>query len=191
MAKKKKTRSKPRTTAKKPKDDAIALLEADHAEARALLTQLEQSTERAVEKRTKLLAKVAPALWIHMRIEEEIFYPAFEAAKRSSDDEVRGIEALAEHGAAKTALTRLEACDPATTEFRAMAKVVFDLIDHHAGEEEDEMFPRARKLLGAEALRAIGQQLRAAKEELKASAGSPKRASRTAPAQGPTSAAAE
>ena len=190
MAKKKTTRPT-RTTAKKLKDDAIALLEADHVEARALLTQLKESTERAVEKRIKVLAKVAPALWIHMQIEEEIFYPAFEAAKRSSDDEVRGIEARAEHDAAKTALSRLETCDPATTEFRAMAKVVFDLIDHHAGEEEDEMFPRARKLLGADALRALGQQLRAAKEELKASSGSSKRVSRIASAQASTSAAAE
>jgi len=149
--------------------DAIAMLKADHAEARDDLRALKESTERATAKREKILAKVAPALWVHMQIEEEIFYPAFEAALKSSDDEVKSIEARAEHQSGKAALSALEAADVGSTEFRAYAKVVFDLVDHHASEEENEMFPRVRKLLRKEELLALGEQMTARKKELMAS----------------------
>jgi hemerythrin-like domain-containing protein len=36
----------------------------------------------------------------------------------------------------------------ASEEFAAGAKVLKDLVEHHAEEEETEMFPRARKLMG-------------------------------------------
>jgi hemerythrin-like domain-containing protein len=149
-----------------PSMDAITLLKKDHVEARKLLKQLSESRESAGERRRATLTKVAAALWVHMEIEESIFYPAFEVAGKTSDDEVRGIEAREEHGAAKTALRKLERCDPSTTEFRAMAKIVYDLIDHHAEEEEGEMFPRAKKLLGKERLAELGQTLASAKKQL-------------------------
>jgi hemerythrin-like domain-containing protein len=165
-----KTKSRNGRTARKaakPKArDAIAILTRDHEEARTLLRELSESPERAAGKRGKILAQVGPALWVHMQIEEEIYYPAFEAAQRTADDEVQSFEARAAHATAKAALTRLESCDLGSTELRAMAKVVHDLIDHHAEEEESEMFPRARKLLGAEELMALGEQLAAKKEQL-------------------------
>jgi hemerythrin-like domain-containing protein len=143
--------------------DALTLLKNDHAEARKLLEQLASFRESAIERRLATLAKVADALWTHMRIEETIFYPAFEEAGKTSDDAVRSCEAWEEHASAKDALRKLERCDPSTTHFRALAKVVYDLIDHHAEEEESEMFPRARKLLSRERLVSLGAELEAAK----------------------------
>jgi hemerythrin-like domain-containing protein len=151
---------------KKPAKDAIALLEAEHAEARKALEKLADSSERAVVSRKDTLAEVGPALWIHMQIEEDIFYPAFERAMKKHDDEVMSIEARAEHVAAKTALARLEGCALDSTEFRAMAKVVNELVDHHASEEEEEMFPRARKLMSKDELLALGVKMEAAKQKL-------------------------
>jgi hemerythrin-like domain-containing protein len=149
--------------------DATALLQEDHAEARKLLSALVESTERATHTRESTLAKVAPALWVHMQIEEEIFYPAFARLSKNADDEVAVYEAHAEHQGAKAALAKLERADVATPRFRALAKVVNDLIEHHASEEENEMFPRARELLGEERLMDLGAQLSARKEELMAS----------------------
>ena len=146
--------------------DAISLLEADHREARELLSALSESTERAVQTRATKLQKLAPALWVHMQIEEEIFYPAFFEARKKNDDEMHFYEARAEHQGAKAALAKLERADPATPRFRALAKVVNDLIDHHATEEEEEMFPRAKELLGKDQLRELGVQLAHRKEEL-------------------------
>ncbi|MBN8609093.1 MAG: hemerythrin domain-containing protein [Deltaproteobacteria bacterium] len=163
-----KTRNTKPASKATPKD-AIAMLKVEHAEARDALRELKESTERATAKREKILAKVAPALWVHMQIEEEIFYPAFEEALKTSDDEVKSIEARAEHQSAKAALSALEAADAGSTEFRAYAKVVFDLVDHHASEEEDEMFPRVRKLIGKDELVALGERMAARRDELMAS----------------------
>ena len=60
---------KSRTTEK----DAIALLKDDHRQVRALLGELEETTEKAGGKREKLLATIEQELTVHTRIEEEIF----------------------------------------------------------------------------------------------------------------------
>jgi hemerythrin superfamily protein len=149
--------------------DAIALLKNDHAEVRELLGQLAESTSRAVKKRRQLLEKISVMLQAHTTIEEEIFYPAFKEAGQKSDDDAMYFEALEEHRAAgELVLPDLLDTDPASEEFTGRAKVLKDLVEHHAGEEEKEMFPRARKLLSKDELAALGQQLKARKEELMA-----------------------
>ncbi len=150
----------------RPTKDAIALLEEGHAEARALLKMLSESSERAIQKRERVLAKAGTALWVQMQIEEEIFYAAFEGALSNADDEVRAFEARAEHESAKAALRRLEGCDPGSTQFRAMAKVVYDLLDHHATEDEHETFPRVRRLFSAKELQGLGARMAARRHEL-------------------------
>jgi hemerythrin superfamily protein len=41
-----------------------------------------------------------------------------------------------------------------------------DIVEHHAEEEEKQMFPKARKLMGAAELRELGEQLQERKQEL-------------------------
>ena len=66
--------------------DAISLLKDDHDAVEALLTELAESTSRAVKKRAELLEKIRVELKAHATIEEEIFYPAFKA----KGDRMRG-----------------------------------------------------------------------------------------------------
>jgi len=51
-------------------------------------------------------------------------------------------------------------------DLKAKAKVVKELVEHHADEEEDEMFPRAKKLMSREELRDLGERMEARKKEL-------------------------
>lgn len=60
--------------------NAIDLLKADHERVKTLLTQLSESTERGVKKRTELLAKLEMEITLHTQLEEEILYPAFRKA---------------------------------------------------------------------------------------------------------------
>jgi hemerythrin-like domain-containing protein len=151
--------------------DAIALLKNDHAEVRELLGQLAESTSRAVKKRQQLLDKIAVMLKTHTTIEEEIFYPAFKEAGQKSDDDAIYFEALEEHRAAgDLVLPDLLNTDPASEKFSGRAKVLKELVEHHADEEEKEMFPRAKKLLSKEELKELGDRLEARKEELLANA---------------------
>lgn len=147
--------------------DAIELLKSDHKKVRALLTELADTTSRATKTRSELLAQINKEIEIHSAIEEEIFYPAFEAAAKTEDDRRMVPEALAEHKAAgDVTLPDLLSSDVNSDEFGGRSKVLKELIQHHADEEEKEMFPRAKELLGKEVLGELGEQMARRKVEL-------------------------
>jgi len=147
--------------------NAIQLLKDDHKKVKGLLAELVATTARGAKKRSQLLATIAQELHVHMAIEEEIFYPAFKAAGEKSDDDKMYFEALEEHRAAgELVLPDLERTELASDKFGGRAKVLKELIEHHADEEEKEMFPRARKLLSAAELNALGAQMASRKSEL-------------------------
>jgi hemerythrin-like domain-containing protein len=151
--------------------DAITLLKNDHAEVRELLGELAETTTRAVKKRKELVEDIAAKLKAHTTIEEEIFYPAFRKAGEKGDDDKMYFEALEEHRAAgDLVLPDLLKTDPASERFSGRAKVLKELIEHHADEEEKEMFPRAKKLLSKAELAELGARLEARPEELLAAA---------------------
>ena len=66
-------------------------------------------------------------------------------------------------------LPELKDTDSGTDRFAAKAKVLKDLVEHHAGEEESAMFPRARKLMHREELLRLGAELERARESARAS----------------------
>jgi hemerythrin-like domain-containing protein len=148
--------------------DAIALLEEDHERVRKLLGELEETTDRAEGKRQKLLSTIEEELTVHTRIEEDVFYPAFFDAARTSDDKELYYESIEEHHVVDLVMPEVKDTDPSTHEFAAKAKVLKDLVEHHAEEEESEMFPRARKLMNRERLMELGEELARAKESAKA-----------------------
>jgi hemerythrin-like domain-containing protein len=103
----------------------------------------------------------------HTTIEEEIFYPAFKAGGEKSDDDKMYFEALEEHRAAgDLVLPDLLSTPVGSEKFSGRAKVLMELVKHHADEEEKEMFPRSKKLLGKEELVSLGKQMAARKAEL-------------------------
>lgn len=147
--------------------DAIQLLKKDHVTLRGLLTELEATTTRAQKKRVELLAKVNRELKVHSRIEEEIFYPAFKNAGKKGDDAKMFFEATEEHRAAgDLVLPDLLSTDSSSEKFSGRAKVLKELIEHHAKEEEKEMFPRAEQLLPKDQLDSLGEQMSARKAQL-------------------------
>lgn len=152
--------------------DAIHLLKKDHVTVLGLLSELEKTTPRAKIKRASLVKKIARELKAHTTIEEEIFYPAFKAAGRKGDDDKMFFEAMEEHRAAgDLVLPDLLGTDPGSEKFSGRAKVLKELIEHHAREEETEMFPRAKKLLSKADLLALGERM-ASRKALLLSAGS-------------------
>ena len=142
--------------------DAIKLLKTDHDKVRELLGQFEKATGA---RREKLRAQIERELEVHTQIEEEIFYPAYMEAAKKKDDRTMYFEALQEHHVVKMVLPEMN--DGATNEeLQAKAKVLKELVEHHADEEEKEMFPAAKKILDKETLRALGEQMQLRKETL-------------------------
>jgi hemerythrin-like domain-containing protein len=140
--------------------DAIALLKQDHQKVRKLLKRLESNGTE------ELLEEIENELKVHTQIEEEIFYPAFRESLKSRKDEHIYYEAIEEHSVVDMVLPRIKDAGEGSEEFDAKAKVLKDLVEHHAEEEEKEMFPKARKNMGAARLKELAMELRERKEEL-------------------------
>ena len=137
--------------------NAITMLKADHASVKRLLRELSETTDRAVKGREQLVARIERELKTHAQLEEEVFYPAFKAASEGTKAEDLFYEAAEEHHVVDTVLPALKAANPRSPEFKAKAKVLKDLIEHHVQEEEGQMFVKARNLLDDEQLRELGE----------------------------------
>jgi hemerythrin superfamily protein len=148
--------------------NAVALLKEDHKKVKKLLEDLAASTDRAATRRVKLVTEIAGELTVHAQVEEEIFYPAFKKAVKSKEDLKLFHEAAEEHNHMKLALTKVEQADASSVEFGAFAKVLMDLVLHHAKEEEHEMFPSAKEHMSEEELQTLGDLMAARKEALQA-----------------------
>ena len=138
--------------------DATKLLKNDHDEVRALFKEYENTGDRALAKKEKLFAQIRDALTAHAKVEEEVFYPAVKAARsEEAKDEVR--EATEEHKIVKTLLSELDRMKPSDEQYDAKMTVLRESVEHHAGEEEKEMFKQARKLFSKERLEALGEEM--------------------------------
>jgi len=143
------------------KQDAIALLKADHREVEELFAKFEKASGDG--RKQDLAHEICRQLTIHATIEEEIFYPACEG---KVDEELLK-EAYVEHDAAKVLIGEIEAGGPGDEFYDAKVKVLKEEIEHHVEEEEkrlEGLFSQARK---AELdMDALGEQLAARKAEL-------------------------
>jgi hemerythrin superfamily protein len=153
--------------------NAITMLKSDHATVKRLLRELAETSERATKQRETLVSQIERELKTHAQIEEEVFYPAFKAITRNSDAEELFYEAAEEHHVADMVLPALKAANPKSHEFKAKAKVLKDLIEHHIKEEETQMFVVARQLFDEDQLRELGDLMQARRDTIEAMWDSP------------------
>ena len=171
MAATQKTSStKPRRTRRTGRRDplAISLLKKDHREVAAWFDEYEQ-LEADAEK-LALFNQIALALKVHTTIEEEIFYPE----ERGDIEDDMLDEAYVEHDGAKKLIAEIEAMKPGEQFYDAKVKVLGEYITHHVKEEEQPggLFAQAKK--GGEDLEAMGERMKARKDELMAEMGGKK-----------------
>lgn len=143
------------------KQDAVALLKADHRKVEDLFEQFEKAS--GAGKKQKIAQQICMELTIHAKIEEEIFYPACDG--KVEEDLLQ--EAYVEHDGAKVLIAEIERGAPSDEFYDAKVTVLSEQIEHHIKEEEKRMegiFSQARKA-GLD-MDALGDQLRARKEEL-------------------------
>lgn len=137
--------------------DAIVALTADHRRVKVLFREFSAVKAKGGQngsEKASLVNKICTELKIHTEIEEQIFYPAVRA--RIADDRLMD-EALVEHAGANRMIEELEGMEPENELYNAKVTVLGEEIDHHAAEEEHEMFPKARKAKVDTA--ALGEQM--------------------------------
>jgi hemerythrin superfamily protein len=147
--------------------NAVALLEADHAQVKIWFSQFEKA--KAKSEQQALATHICSALKVHMEIEEEVFYPSFLAATK---DRNMYEEAISEHRQAKRIIEEVAALSPSHAYFHTRVNVLAQMIKHHIKEEERPggMFDEAKrsKLMD---LNALGEELALRKLQLESKPG--------------------
>lgn len=135
--------------------DAIGLLKKDHREMEEAFKEFDKLEAKKIAEKKQLADKIGAELLKHMKVEEEIFYPAIKESLKSTEDPVN--EGVVEHAAAKVLIKEIKAMKGNEELFDSKVHVLAEQITHHVEEEEKEMFPKVAK--SAIDLAELGQQL--------------------------------
>jgi hemerythrin superfamily protein len=141
--------------------DALELLMSQHQEVESLIDEIEDADDP--DEKHELFIELADNLAAHATIEEKIFYPSV----MSEQTRELLVEATEEHLSVKRLLADMMELDVEDEHFDAKLTVLKEQVRHHAhDEEEDMLFPKVRKLLNADELAALGNELMAMFETL-------------------------
>jgi hemerythrin-like domain-containing protein len=140
--------------------DALTLLETDHRRLEDLLAQGEDTTERAVGRRTDLLNTITAELNLHEQLEERLLYPVLKQHPQAREIVLEGYQ---EHHVADLIVQELHGLARDNEQWGAKFKVLKENIEHHIQEEEGEMFRTARGVLSRDDLQALGARMTAMK----------------------------
>ena len=121
------------------KQEATALLKADHKLVEQLFDDYEQSNTKSQKK--QIVEQICKELSIHAQVEEEIFYPAVQKALK---DHELVPEAVVEHSTLKDLIAAVKGVEPDGDMYDAKIKVMCEYVKHHVKEEENEMFVEAK-----------------------------------------------
>jgi len=138
---------------------ATELLRQQHDEVKNLYVKFEQADDD--DERQALFEEIADSLAAHAAIEERIFYPAIYGGDLT--EHLR--EAVEEHLEMKREIADLLAMTPDDEAFDAKMKVLMAMFEHHVGEEERDILPRAEQQLEGR-LDRLGTQMAQLFEEL-------------------------
>jgi hemerythrin-like domain-containing protein len=150
------SKSRPRTTL-----DAIDMLKQDHDKVARAFKEFEKLDRQDTQACQRLVQSVCEELKVHTALEEEIFYPAMREA--IGDGDLMN-EAAVEHETARMLIDQLENMGTDDPNYFATVTVLGEYVRHHVREEQDEMFPAAKK--AKVDLAALGERMRALKEQL-------------------------
>jgi hemerythrin-like domain-containing protein len=145
--------------------DSTELLTADHDRLRDLFARLRGAVEDDDAGGMGALAsEIFDELDVHSRIEEEIFYPE---VRRGSDDlEEQVAEGIEEHHVVDVLIDEARRLVPGEETWVAKLTVLMENVEHHADEEEQELFPAVRSAFDADMLDDQARRLDARKEQL-------------------------
>jgi hypothetical protein len=137
--------------------ELIALLERDHRAFEDLIERIVATGDRAVATRRKLFGRLKELLIAHEAMEERELYPTL-ARFPAAAEIVR--EGYAEHHVADIIVHELSRMDFGSDDWRTKAHVLGENLRHHIGEEERNMFPKAKMLLSGPQLERLAETMK-------------------------------
>jgi hemerythrin superfamily protein len=137
--------------------DIFDLLARDHRNVRALLDEIEGAEDD--RQRQALFSRLVDEVEAHSQAEDDVFYTTIEATGDLAD---KIDEARQEHDQVEAALEELDGLPVTGDDWLEKVREIRHLIEHHVAEEEEQIFPLARPVLGdPEAMRLGKEFLRA------------------------------
>jgi len=145
--------------------DALDVLIADHNRVRGLFTRAKEAQDKHDLTTLQTLAtEIFEELEVHTTIEEEIFYPwAHDLSEEVGEMIDEGVE---EHHVVKILMQEAGQLPPEDDQWTAKITVIMEGVEHHAEEEESDMFPPIRGASTADDRRRVGEQMEARKAAL-------------------------
>jgi len=141
-------------------DDVLVELTKDHDEMREMFTVLRGGVQG--EQREETVRRLTVEVIRHAVAEEAQLYPlirkVFPNGNAVADHEIE------EHSEVEELLKKLEKLDPTDAEYEPTLNKVIDDLEHHAGEEETDVFPRLRSALPESELKELGDKVRTTKK---------------------------
>jgi hemerythrin superfamily protein len=144
--------------------NALNLLKKDHASVGTLFGRFERTGKTDLEKRNDLLAQIRREIQIHLRAEEEIFYPALKALNGEGRQLVS--QALNDHKDINDLLTQISRLKLTAKNFDDRFEALIESVDHHVEEEEGEIFRFAEENCSEQELEDLGRQIQERKRFL-------------------------
>jgi hemerythrin-like domain-containing protein len=140
--------------------DGLKLLEQDHDRVKRLCDELDEAN--TVERRRQLFAEIEGEIKLHEECEEKVLYPTLRNHPKLKDIVLEGYQ---EHHVVDLIMGELRNLSPSDETWPAKAKVMHESLEHHIEEEEEKMFPRARKEMSKEQIEELGRQMQAIKDQ--------------------------
>lgn len=148
--------------------DILTLIKDQHKILKECIKTLKSEKVEDEEKHEALI-RFIPTLKMHSEAEEQTIYALMTEKAEEDEAEQLVMEAEIEHKLAKSLVEELEEGnykDEWTTEIAAKAKVLAEVVEHHAEEEEDEFFKAIRETLDKSERLDIGTQFQQKCDEI-------------------------
>jgi hemerythrin superfamily protein len=144
------------------KEGIFGLLLDDHRNVMAMFDLLTSRRGDDGDERGLEMASIARELLAHSNAELEVLYPALERIPDLARD-VRN--ARVEHSLVEHLLGELDSIIESNPEWMARVEVLQEMVAHHVRKEEDQLLPRALRVIDPEQSRMLGDKFQRAKEQ--------------------------
>lgn len=140
--------------------DVFEVLTRDHQRVCAMLRDIQSTHDRDL---TLLLQKeIGEELDAHAQLEESVLYPYLKEAEATRDVMK---EMYRHHREMDDLLLQWPGLSSQSVEWCKVVTRLQDLVEHHVEEEENRLFPRARRVISDERARKLGEEALQVKQD--------------------------
>ena len=139
--------------------DVLTFLKDEHDEVKDVFARLEKTKGQQAEH---LWEQLRDMLTLHETMEETFFYPRLKQDSRAEDLILEGYE---EHHVMDVLIGEISQFNPADEQWQPKLNVLQENTEHHIKEEEDELFPKVRKIWDTATRNEVGKLMEQMKGE--------------------------